>query len=448
KRLPLKSGDVLNHGDYETAKNALRNEALARGYFDYSFSAHRIEVNTDEHWADVDLVLASGPRYRLGPVRFSKTPFDDDLLQRLVPYKAGAPYSADTVASLNGRLNNSGYFRDVRVRTLRDQASDHTIPVQVDATARQPNTVATGLGFSTDEGPRVRLSWDKHWVNSRGHQIFSDIQVSRVQRNITSRYVIPLRDPINDRLQFQAGLQSEDIQDTRSRKLTVGVQRQQEFPSGWTRTQSLQLLREDYTQADESDQATLLMPGLSFSRTRARGGLDPYWGDRQSYGVDIADDHLLSTVSMARATLSNKWLRTFGERNRVSIRLDAGAIETSDFSGVPSSLRFFAGGDQSVRGYAYQSLAPEDADGKLVGGRYLLTGSIQYGYRFLPNWRAAVFTDAGNAFNSFTVPDYKVGSGFGLHWLSPVGPVRVDFAWAVSEPGTPFRLHISLGSPL
>ncbi|WP_435103827.1 autotransporter assembly complex protein TamA [Arhodomonas sp. AD133] len=447
--LPLTSGEVLDHGAYETAKSRLRSTALNRGYFDAAFERSRIAVNTAERWADVTLVFATGPRYRLGRVDFrGEVPFDDDLLQRLVPYEEGTAYRTDHIADLNRNLIDSGYFGDVEVMTERDKAlPGEAVPVRVKVSARDPNTVGFGAGFSTDEGARVRVNWERHWVNAAGHTAGADLRISQVRQNVTGEYVIPLRDPLDDRLQFQTGLQNEDFEDTRSTRYTLAVRRQQHFDSGWERVQSLRLLYEDFTQGAQENETLLLMPGISFSRTRSRGGVDPYWGDRQSFSLEVAEEHLLSDINMARLLVGTKLLRTYLDRHQVSLRMDAGAIATNDFEAVPSSLRFFAGGDSSVRGFGYQTLAPEDDDGDLIGGRYLLTGSAEYGYRFAPSWRAAAFIDAGNAFDDVDT-DMKVGTGVGIRWISPVGPVRVDFAWGVSEPDPPFRLHISLGPPL
>lgn len=447
ERLPVREGEPLNHGAYERSKSALRNLALSRGYFEHRFTESRIAVNPGAGWAEIRLAFDSGPRYRLGEVRFSDSPFRASLLRRFVPFDEGDPYDAGAIAELNRRLLDSGYFDNVVVNTRRDAAEDLRIPVDAELTARPDTTVSTGIGFSTDEGPRLRLTGTRHYINDRGHSLVNDLRVSQVRQNVSSRYQIPLRDPLNDRLELRVGWQREDIEDTESERYTAGLSRRQQFRSGWTRTQSLRWLDERFEQGEDEGRTTLLLPGLSFSRTRSRGGLDPYWGDRQDYGVELASEALLSDVDIFRITASNHWLRSFGERHRLQLRAELGGIGTNDFSQVPSSLRFFAGGDRSVRGYAYQSLAPEDDEGELLGGRYLATGSIEYSFRLLPDWRLAAFTDAGNAFDEPGNVEAKVGSGFGVRWLSPVGPVRLDLAWGGSEENVPFRVHISVGPP-
>ena len=110
-------------------------------------------------------------------------------------------------------------------------------------------------------------------------------------------------------------------------------------------------------------------------------------------------------------------------------------------------MRFFTGGAQSVRGYAYQSLGPVDANGEVTGGKYLVVGSIEFEHSFKNKWGVAAFYDVGNAINDIS-DDLKKGTGIGVRWKSPVGPVRIDLASAISLEGNPWRIHITIGPDL
>lgn len=468
EQLPLEEGEAFHHGHYESSKQALQTLALRRGYFDAEFLTSRVEVDAVDQTARVELVFDSGTRYSIGAVRFSDAPLEEQLLRRLVPFSAGDPYEAGEIAQLNRNLLESRYFEDVRVRPVPEEAADHRIPVEVELTAREPNQVAVGLGYSTDVGPRAQLQWTRPWVNRRGHSAGADLEVSEVRQSLATEYRIPLRDPLNDALELQFGVQHEDIEDTESELYTASVQREQKFSTRWRRTAFVRWEHEDYTVGDLSGKSNLVLPGLSFARTRVRSaGVDPTWGDRQLITVEATDPALLSDVRLVRVILGTRWLRSLGERHRVFLRGDAGAIATPEFGEIPPSLRFFAGGDQSIRGFGYREISPINADGERVGGRYTLVGSVEYSYEFRQNWRLATFLDAGNAMDALQEP-YKIGSGFGVHWISPVGALRLDFAWgwtpnqsceAVSdavcqelreewddEPN--FRIHFSLGPRL
>lgn len=158
------------------------------------------------------------------------------------------------------------------------------------------------------------------------------------------------------------------------------------------------------------------------------------------------EEHLLSDLSFIQVKNQLKLVTTLYPRVRLLTRLEGGATVVDDLAELPVSLRFFAGGDQSVRGYAYKSLGPLD-NGELVGGRYLVAGSVEGEYRFLPKWAVAVFADAGNAFDH---GDYalKQSVGIGMRWISPVGPVRVDIAHPINEPARNYRLHLTIGPDL
>lgn len=446
RALPLKTGDILDHGKYQTSKQAIRNLALNRGYFDGDFLTHRVEVDTIAYSADVNLVFDSGPRYHFGDITYTDTLFRDSLMERFIPFSAGDPYRSEDVARLNRRLLDSGYFSDVRVRTEREGAPPETVPVDVTLEPRDPNQVGFGVGFSTDVGPRVRLSWDKPYVNERGHALFNSIELSQVKQSVSTRYRIPMQKPTSDYLQLQAGWLSENFADTESEQYTAGVQFEKLLESGWNRALFVRWQQDHFVQGDVEGRTTLVLPGVSYRRNRSRGGLDPNWGDAQSITLEFSEPFVGSDIDLIRLQGSTKWLRTLGSRHQFLFRLTAGALLASEFERVPSSLRFFAGGDQSVRGYGYQRLAPKE-DGEFVGGKYLTTGSVEYGYRFLEQWRGAVFVDAGNAYSEPNPRTY-VGSGIGIRWISPVGPVRLDLAWALDKAGKPLRLHFSMGPPL
>ena len=447
ERLPIASGDGLDHGRYEASKRALRSLARERGYFDHEFATARLAVHGEEGWADAELVFDTGSRYVFGPVKFSDSPFREAFLERLVPFESGMPYDAGEVSTFNTRLLESGYFEDARVDVAADEPDNRQIPVNAEVETRQRNTVSTGVGYSTDEGPRLRLGFTRHYVNDRGHRLTAESRFSEVRQALDARYEIPLSDPLRDNLTVSTGWENEEVDDLRSERYSLGVSRRQQFNSGWVRTQSVRLLDERFSVGAESGRSQLFLPGLSFSRTRSRGEPDPHWGDRQDYSLEAGAREILSDVDIARLRVGHTWLRTAGEGHRFQLRGDLGGIATNEFSDVPTSLRFFAGGDQSLRGFAFRSLGPTDDDGDVVGGRYLATGSAEYSYPVVGGWRMAAFVDAGNAFDQLDEVDPEVGVGFGVRWRSPVGPLRIDLAWGVSRDDNPLRLHLSVGPP-
>ncbi|MBI6896448.1 outer membrane protein assembly factor [Pseudomonas putida] len=447
----LRPGEQLNHGTYEDAKRLIQNQASRYGFFAGRFERQRLAVDPQAGVADIELVYQSGPRYRLGAVTFGgDAPLDNDLLQRMVSFKPGTPYDSELIAELNNDLQSSGYFDSVRVDAAPTAAVGEDIPVDVRLDTRKPRTLGLGLGFSTDVGPRGKANWTRHWVNPQGHSYGWETELSAPRQNVGLWYDIPLDPPLTDKLRFAGGYQNEEISgtDTLSKLLTVGPEWHSKLPSGWQRVISLKYQREEYRLGDDSGLSNLLMPGVSFSYLRSDNRIDPHNGYRLQFDLQAAKEGLGSDTNLIHGNVLLKGLTTLGQNHRLLGRVQFGGSATNGYQqNIPPSLRFFAGGDQSVRGYDYQSLSPKNNQGDRIGGRYLVAGSAEYQYSIAEKWRLATFVDQGNSFNSLEFPSLKTGVGIGVRWVSPVGPLRLDLARALDDDGG-FRLHFSMGPEL
>ncbi len=446
----LKSGEVLDHGVYEGVKQQIFNLASRYGFFRGHFSRSRLAVNPQAGWADVALVYSSGPRFRFGQVQFSgDDPFDRRLLEQMVPFRPDTPYDAQQVAALSQALESSGYFSSVRVDTDPSAVQGSQLPVRVHLVTRKPVTMGVGFGLSTDIGPRMSFDWTRHWVNPQGHSYGTRLELSSPRRNIGFWYDIPQDPPLTRKLRFAGGYQylEVDNSDTRSSLVTLGPEWHARLDSGWDRIYSLKWLNEQYRRGNDSGFSTFLMPGLSLSHLYADNPLNPGEGYRVDFQLAVARAPLLSNASLLRTEITLKGLTTFRERHRLLVRGQFGGNFTDRYKSVPPSLRFFAGGAQSVRGYTYQHLSPKNSDNDRIGGRFMLASSLEYQYSLTEKWRLALFTDQGNAFDSLSHPGLKTSAGFGVRWVSPVGPVRADIARPLKGSGG-IHFHFSMGPEL
>ncbi|TKJ69090.1 hypothetical protein PviCFBP13515_07290 [Pseudomonas viridiflava] len=446
----LKAGAVLNHGHYEDAKRLIQNQASRYGFFSGHFTSQRLSIDPRAGVADIELVYDSGPRYSLGKVMFSgDSPFDEDLLKRMVPFKENTPYDSQLIAELNQAMQASGYFEGVRVDAAPTAAVGQVIPVTVQLETRKPRTMGLGLGFSTDVGPRGRANWTRHWANAQGHSYGFESELSAPRQNVGLWYDVPLDPPLTDKLRFAGGYQYEEIAgtDSLSKLLTVGPEWHSKLPSGWERVISLKWQREEYRLGDDSGLSTLLMPGISYSYLRSDDRIDPHKGYRLQFDAQVAKEGVGSDANLIRGNVLLKGLTTVAQNHRFLGRVQFGGNFTDGYTSIPPSLRFFAGGDQSVRGYDYQTLSPTNSDGDRIGGRYMVAGSVEYQYSIAEKWRLATFVDQGNSFNSLDLPSLKTGVGFGVRWVSPVGPLRLDLAHPLDDDGG-VRLHFSMGPEL
>lgn len=443
-------GDILNHGDYTYLRNTLQTRARRRGYFDGRLVTRSLEVDPEALTANITLVFESGDRYQLGDVTFEDGHwFESRLLHEFVTFEPGIPYHADEIAKLNSGLLGSGYFSGVDIDAVPGNAKDGVIPVRIGLTRRDRRSLATGLGFSTDVGPRFRGTWREHWVNQMGHKRGAETEISVPRQNLSTWYELPLDPPMTDLIRFTAGYQREDIENVESELLTFGQQWQHQLDDGWLQVLSIRWEGERFNIGDdEKGTSTLLLPGVGYSKLHADSPLDPSRGYRLQINVSGSHRAALSSVDILHVNAVAKGLFTLAGKHRFLSRVQFGGVGTNRFEDVPPSLRFFAGGDQSVRGYGYQTLSPENDNGVPVGGRYTVVGSAEYQYQFADRWRAALFVDHGNAINDLFDP-LATGVGAGIRWISPLGPLRLDIAKGLNpELGGEWRVHFSMGPEL
>lgn len=450
ERSGLQVGETLNHSQYDSLKSSLRNLALQKGYFDGDFQLSRLEVIPDLHQAFVRLHFDSGIRYHFGATSISGSQIEEVRVRSLQPFKQGDPYLVSQVGQFNLNLANTDWFSSVFVKPDLEQLNpdQRELPMVVALAPKARNQLETGIGYSTDVGVRGSLKWKKPWLNEYGHSFDSSLSISGPEQSITAGYKIPLEDVLRQYYRIQYGMKHVDNRDTESLESNLALERHWLLDSGWHRTVFLRYLIESYEQGLQDDGAQFLMPGITYTRTRTRLNRSLLtWGDKQTITLEYADPSVISETRVTRVQAGSSWIRSLGDNHRGLFRIDGSANFAEEFDKLSPSLRFFAGGDNNLRGYGYQSISPRDASGSLTGAKYMATSSLEYQYRLGGNWWAALFVDYGDAFND--TPDWKTGTGFGLRWVSPVGPLRLDFAWGLdSEPGDRFKLHFTLGPEL
>ncbi|EJG1618567.1 autotransporter assembly complex family protein [Vibrio parahaemolyticus] len=445
---PLKVGRILNQGEYDNLKSGIRNLALQRGYFNGDFKLNKLEVIPELNEANVRLHYDSGIRYHFGPVEITGSQIWENRVESMRPFEIGEPYLVSDVGEYNQNLSNTDWFSSVFVEPDLSKLEDgRELPIKVSLAPAAKNQIETGIGYSTDTGVRGTLKWKKPWVSARGHSFNTALSLSKPEQTITAGYKIPLDDVLREYYQLQFGLKHLDNRDTESLESNLAVERHWLTDGGWHKTVYVRHLYENFSQGLQDDGVQFVLPGATFSRTRVRGGSMPMWGDKQSVTVEYGDPALLSETRVLRLLGRSSWIRGIGENHRGLFRLEGGANITEEFEKLSPSLRFFAGGDNNIRGYGYESISPVDESGALTGAKYILSSTLEYQYRVYGNWWAATFYDIGDAFND--TPEWKSGAGVGIRWASPVGPVSFDFAWGLDEkPNNEFRIHFSLGPEL
>ncbi len=445
-RWPLPTGEPLRHRDYEDAKGRLLQIGRERGYVEGALVAHRITVDPAAGHADIEMRYLTGPRYAFGEITIDQEAFDEGFLRRFLTFGSGDPYDASQLLALRRSLADSDYFERADVMPMHELAADERIPVQIVLRPRKRKLYTAGLGYSTDTGARGRLGFEERRANARGHRYGSTLRVSEIGSSLSARYYVPLERPVTDILTWSFIVLDEETDTTDRTTASIGADITQQTGK-WLRSTSLSYEHERFTVAGVEERSLLLIPGIRWQRVNADQRIQTRRGWIFSIGFRGAAEQVFSDASFLQTRTQGKYITGVSERSRLLLRASAGVSWTPEFAELPTSQRFFAGGDQSVRGYAYNSLGPEDELGRVVGGRHLLVGSVEYEFDILPRTAIAVFYDAGNAFNGNDF-EGQSGAGAGLRWKTPIGAIRLDFAQALSKDGRPWRLHLTLGPDL
>ena len=443
----LARGQRLQHSHYQETKAALIKAALAAGYLDASFTDSEIRVNPGHRQAEITLILDTGPRYYFGDINIDQQILNPEFINGFVKIKRGMPFNTDKLLELQLALGDSGFFSRVEVDIQRKAAEDFHIPVRIKTEAAKKWRFGTGLGFGTDTGPRLTLAAERRRINRRGHSIVTDSLLSGIKQSVGAQYKIPIGNLVSDRLIFSSTATWEDVaNDGESRRITLGINRNEHWRK-FERQLYIRFEREDFTIGEDDGIVNYFIPGVTLSRLKADNVLFPRRGYSWSADVRGAAALLVSDTTFLRGETAGRAVYPLAERARALFRLQAGGMAVEDFAQLPTTERFYAGGDRSVRGYKYQSLGPTDESGDNTGGRYLLAGSAEVDYLIWKKWGGALFIDAGNADDDFP-PDLEIGAGAGLRWRTPVGMLRLDFAHPFSNSDDNLRIHISIGPDL
>ena len=445
-----KQGELVEHQKYDDYKNALAKLALSRGYFDGEFQVARLEISPQTHEAWWRILFDSGQRYHYGHISFSHTQIRSDYLHNMLNIHEGEPYSIADLSELTNDFSSTNWFSSVLLQP-QVNAENKTVDVDLLLYPRKKNAMELGVGFATDTGPHLQIGWRKPWINSRGHSFRTNMYLSGPKQTIEATYKMPLlKNPLNYYYEFSGGWESEDDNDTKTSALTFAALRYWNNRQGWQYFGGLRVRYDRFTQADVTDHTLLVYPTVGLTRSRLRGGLFPIWGDTQKITVDLGRKFWASDVDFFKIQASTAWIRTFRDNHRIVTRAELGYLNTKDINKIPPALRFFAGGDRSVRGYGYKKISPKNHEGKLIGASRLAAASLEYQYQVYPNWWAATFVDAGLAANSFSRREIRYGSGVGVRWASPVGAIKFDIATPIHDPDNSknIQFYIGLGAEI
>lgn len=467
KELPYKIGDTLNHDLYTTFKTNLSEAAQARGFFDAEFVEHNIRVNPLVYQASVNLKLNTGKRYRYGEVTVDQGVLDDKTIQNYLVLKSGEPYKTEDLLKQQQLLQESGYFKTINIEVLRDQASNAKVPVHISLSSVKRNAYKLRAGYGSDTGPRVIVEMNRRFTGKGGNQFKALAQYSEKEKKVSLNLLNPQKNPENDTLVYTIDWVDTTEGSSDSQKTSIGGKFTRKTENDWVQSASLGLSYEvtDFTNSDDFDtNGTYLLLGVGLEKTKADNLLFPLNGWRLKYEADFGSKALLSDQDIFQFKASGKHIKSIRSGGRLLSRFDIGSTVVDGYSELPQSLRFYSGGQNTVRGYGFHDLGEigevRNTDtGELdkdinIGGKHLLNLSLEYQHPINDEWDAAVFIDAGNAFNRWDSYSMNIGVGIGVRWKSPIGPVRIDVGFPEDNNNFPDidfvhpSVYLSVGSDL
>lgn len=444
---PLKKGSVLLHQSYEQAKRGLQASAQELGYLDAEYTIHEMRIDPAVNSARITLVLETGQRYYFHSVTIEgASDYPDAFLRHYVTFQKGDVFSFTKLAESQIQLNNSERFREVVVLAEKEQAQDFRIPVQILLKPMPRRSLRPGIGYGTDTGARFSLRYRDVNMFHQGHELSSNLFISERLQGLATSYIIPSDKDIRTFTSAQINIQREDITTYNSQLISLELARSSSFGKQKQGTAYVKFQQEEYTISNQDSSARYVLPGIRFSDNHYDNLIRPTSGFR--YALDLrgtsqalgSTTQLLQLLTEASHILSLPWRLSLATSARTNI-----TFFSDPLSDLPPSLRFFAGGDQSVRGYAYQSLGPRDASGNVVGGKHLLTGCVELQRAILDDWAVSMFYNAGNAFDSFTDITLFQAAGVGVHYFTPVGALNLSVARTIGVEDPGYRIHFTVG---
>ena len=451
-----KPGEVFDSVMYDSSKAAITARLAQRGYFDATVLAHRVEVTRAGHEADIDLRWDSGERYALGAVAFEQAPetiIRPQLMQKLVTWAPGDPFEALDIDRLRTSLASLDYFATISVEAQPPSAaSEKVVPVTVHLTPAKRSLYTAGLSYGTESGAGVRLGLERRYLNSRGHKALAQLDYAQKRKTLTLQYRIPAFAWLDGWYTTSLQMADEQTDYMDNRRAEFVVSRSGEVNPFLTATASLHALRERWAYTGDIDHPGYRYGNFAFGQLRAEyvdvdSKIEPRRGIGGTLDLRVAPTGGdASDAGFVQAHLLATWYHGIGLLDRLIVRGELGHTYTDAITELPPSLRFYAGGLRSIRGYDYREVGPRIGNFG-IGAKNVVTASVEYEHYLNESWGGAVFVDSGSAFNGRT-PDWHTGVGVGVRWRSPVGPVRVDIARGLDDPRSPFTLYLSIGSGL
>jgi len=453
----LPPGTLFTQQAWDNAKTVGLRNLTAKRYATASVVTSRADIDADTQQAKLGITYQSGPAYRFGPLKISESQrYDPDAMRRVARVPTGEDYDQQKLLDAQQRMASSGYFDSVFL-TLDTEASDPlAAPVLAQVREAPLQKVVAGVGFTTDSGPRLSLDHIHNQVPLLGWRAVSKLSIDNNTRSLgTELNSIPNDNGWRWVNSAQVKRENAGTYDVDSGRLRSGRSKADDhIDRGY-------YLQYDYAKnrgAGAPPSAAAVSGNWAWTARYFDNNATPSRGFGVALELGAGYTLIGERLPFTRTFVRGMGFIPLGDvtaadgsqarNSRIQLRGDLGAVIAKDAAQIPSTLMFLTGGDTTVRGYSYQQIGTERADGTIVAGRYLSVLSAEWQRPVVWNgklteWESAVFVDAGAVADNPGDLKTKVGVGVGARWRSPFGPVQADIAYG--EATRKFRLHLRLG---
>jgi translocation and assembly module TamA len=433
---------VFRHEDWEAAKRNALKSLLLDGFPAATVAESHATVDQVSRTVNLQVVLDSGPAFTFGALDVKGLKrYPMSIVERLNPIRPGDPYSQARLLELQSRLQDSAYFAGATVTVEADAERNLLVPIQVEVTENLSRKLGFGMGLSTDVGGRGQVDYRDLNFLDRAWRLSSALKLDSRSQSLGAEVQLPLTED-GYRDSVSSLMERADIQGEITNKLVLGGKRSLSRGKNESSYGVRYFLEQQEVAGVRNEPATALVPNYSWTRRDVDNLVYPTQGYLLTLQADVAAKSLFSDRDFVRGYGRIVYFYPMGKRDQLVLRGELGAVASEGRDGIPTDFLFRTGGDQTVRGYAYQSLGISERNA-IVGGRYLAVASAEYVHWFVPQWGAAAFVDWGNAADSLGDLKPVRGYGVGARWKSPVGPLNLDVAYG--DKTQALRLHFSVG---
>ncbi len=446
----LPVGEPFRQSDWDKAKEDALVELQSNAYYGARLAASQARIEPEERAADLSATYDSGPAYRMGALTVRGTRrYPEQIVHNVNPLYVGEPYRVERLLELQRAIQNQPYFSNVQVE-LGDPVADAdgngetvTAPVNVRVREYPTHRVVSGVGYNTDTGAQVEGRYAYYNLFDRAWIFDSQARIEQKRQYAFAEIAMPPDSKTYRNSVYGSYERTTDIENTDTRSWRTGVRRSR-TRERYDTVLSLDFYYDDLRPYDQPRQLSkALVPQYAWTRRDVDNPVFPRRGNIINTQVGAAVEGFLTDQTFVRLYGRIRQYIPVRTRDLIVARLELGADLTSGSADkIPATLRFRAGGTDSIRGYGYQSIGTRRG-ASVLPAKYLATTSLEYQYWFKPDWGAAIFWDAGTATNNLDGVRIYHGVGIGARWRSPVGPVQLDVGYGIQE--RQFRPHISLG---